>query len=334
MMARPTPTFYVFHGSDEFTSAETVAELRERLASSEMADLNTTWLEGRKVTLTELRHACEAVPFLAKRRLVIVAGLLTRLGKGKGDARFLEALLDLLPNLPETARLVLVEKEPLPADHPVLKLAHSHERGYVQIFEPPSAKALPNWIVKRTEKHGGQIAGDAAAQLAQMVGQDLRLLDQEIMKLVTYVGPESTIAVEDVTRVVPYVSEAVIFDLVDGLGRREGNVAATTLHRLLQEEEPPLRILGMIVRQFRLLIQAKELREARKNAASIARILDLHPYPASKVYRQAANFTPAQLEQIYRYLLATDRQIKTGELDPETALDLVVAGLAERPASA
>lgn len=327
-MDRSSPTFYVFHGSDEFTCAERVADLRQRLGSPETADLNTTWLDGRTVTLGELRHACEALPFLSDRRLVVVTGLLSRLGKGTGEHPFLERLLDLLPSLPDTTRLVLVEDVGLAEGHPVLKAARQHERGYVRRFEPPTPKALPRWILRRAEKYKGQMAQDAAARLAEVIGANLRLLDQEIGKLVTYAGPDRPVTAADVACLVPYVQEAVIFDLVDALGQRDGRVAASTLQRLLDEgESNAMGILAMIVRQFRLLIQVKELMQGGENSASISRRLGIHPFPTGKLCSQAANFTPAQLEQIYRYLLDIDLQIKSGELTPETALDLLVGGL-------
>jgi len=325
-MARPAPTFYVFHGSDEFTRAETVAEFRRRLRPADTADLNTTWLEGRTVTLAELRHACETVPFLAERRLVLVTGLLTRLARGERE--LLQGLLDLLPCLPETTRLVFIEEGTLARGHPVLKQAREHERGYVRCFDPPKPQALPRWIVRRAERHGGRVEPEAAVRLAQVVGPDLRLLDQEIGKLVTYAGPGEAVTVAAVERLVPYVQQAVIFDLVDALGRRNGRVAASTLQRLLDDGQSPMGIMGMVIRQFRLLAQVKELRQAGENAASIARSLGIHPFPARKLYHQAINFTSAQLEQVYRYLLEIDLEIKGGNLTPEAALDLLVAGLA------
>ncbi len=327
-MSKPVPTFYVFHGDDELTLAETVAELRQRLEGSGMADLNTAVLDGQKVTLTELRNACEAIPFLSDRRLVIVEGLLSRLQQ-RGE-RFLKGLLALPPRLPETTRLIFVEDRALPDDHPVLQLARRHPRGYVRRFDPPQPGELPRWITQRARRHGGRIAPQAAARLAETIGADLRLLDQEIRKLVTYVGSEREIGVEDVALLVPYVRQAVVFDLVDALGHRDGRTAASTLQRLLDGGEHPMGILAMIVRQFRLLIQVAELRRAGENSASIARILGLHPYPARKLYAQSANFTLAQLEQIYRHLLATDAEIKQGSLTPEIALDLLVAGLTGR----
>lgn len=324
-MARPAPTFYVFHGTDELTRAETLADFRSRLGPVDTADLNTTFLDGQKASLAELRHACDAIPFLAEKRLVIVESLLAQAAK---QEKLLDELTEYLSQLPETTRLVFVEEKPLPDNHPILQLAQQDARGYVKRFDPPDTKALPRWIAERVRKHGGEIEPQAAAQLAAAVGADLRLLDQEVSKLVTYVNAERPITTADVDEVVPYAQAAIVFDLVDALGRRDGRTAAQTLHHLLDAGEHPMGLLAMIVRQFRLLIQVKELKAEGANPQTIAKELGIHPFPARKLHSQAAYFTTAQLEAVYRHLLETDVGIKSGEIEAEVALDLLVAGLA------
>jgi len=319
------PTFYVFHGTDEFTRAETLADFKRKLGPPDTVDLNTTILEGKSLTLAELHHACDAIPFLADKRLVIVEGMLSRLASRKEE---LAALADYLPTLPETTRLVFVERKALPARHPIVKLARREERGYVKQFDPPDVKTLPRWIEQRVRKHGGEIERQAAHQLAAVVGAELRLLDQEIVKLVTYTNAERAITKQDVDTTVPYAQEAIVFDLVDALGRRDGRTAAQTLHRLLDAGEHPLGLLAMIARQFRLLIQVKELKEGGATSRDAAQKLGLHPFPARKLYNQATYFTGAQLEAVHRHLLDTDVAIKSGKIEAEVALDLLVAGLA------
>jgi len=328
------PTFYVFHGEDEFTRSETLTSFKRRLGPSDTVDLNTTVLDGRGLTLADLRHTCDTLPFLAEKRLVIVRGLLATLVARKGQSLseakqdLLDALIDYLPNLPPTTRLVFVEEKTLPSSHPVVKLAKQEAQGYVKRFERPDSKALPRWIKKRVQMHGGEIEHRAALHLAAVVGSDLRLLDQEIVKLVTYTAGERAVEEQDVEILVPYSQEAVIFDLVDALGHRDGRTAAQTLHRLLEEGEHPLGLFGMIVRQFRLLIQVKELKAKGASARDVAKVLGIHPFPAGKLHTQASHFTAAQLEKVYRHLSETDVGIKTGEIRSEVALDLLVAGLA------
>lgn len=333
-MAEPAPTFYVFHGTDEFTRSETIADFKRRLGPPDTVDLNTTVLGEKGLALPQLRHACDTVPFLAEKRLVIVEGLLTRLAPQKdrqlsgAHKEYLAGLTEYLPQLPASTRLVFVEEKALPRNHPIVELAQREESGYVKRFDPPGAKSLPRWIEERARKHGGEIGPQAARELAALVGADLRLLDQEIAKLVTYTGAERAITKADLDAVVPYAQAAVVFDLVDALGRRDGRTAAQTLHRLLDAGEHPLGLLAMIVRQFRLLIQVKELKAGGASPQDIAKALKLHPFPARKLHAQATHFTGAQMEAVHRHLLDTDVAIKSGEIEAEVALDLLVAALA------
>ncbi len=328
--------FYLFHGEDEFSRSETLADFKKKMGDPGLVELNTTVFDGRKVTFNELQHACDSVPFMAERRLVIVEGLLTRLeSRGKKETlpawqkEYLEKLTQYLKSLPETTRLVFVENKSIGKNNPVHRLALADKRGHVKELTPPHQKGgeLNRWIEQRVKKKGGQIHPTAVETLAAFVGNDLRLLDQEIEKLIVYVNQERPITEDDVRLLVSYVQEASVFEMVDALGRRDGQRAARLLHRLLNEGEHPLRLLGMIVRQFRIMIQVKELSGQGLSQQEMAARLKLHPFVVKKTMRQAMNFSMEQLEAIYRKLLDTDVAIKTGQMDEVLALDMLVVGL-------
>jgi len=318
--------FYLFHGEDEFSRSETVADFKKKMGDPGLVELNTIVFDGRKVTLGELQHACDSVPFMAERRLVIVEGLLTRL-EPKGQKEYLERLTQYLKHLPETTRLVFVENKSIGKSNPVHRLALADERGHVKEFKPPQRRELNHWIEERARKKGGQIIAAAVETLAAFVGNDLRLLDQEIEKLVVYVDGARPISEDDVRLLVSYVQEANVFEMVDALGQRDAQRAAKLLHQLLDAGEHPLGLLGMIVRQFRILIQVKELSERGLSQQKMAARLKLHPFVVKKTSRQAMNFSTEQLETIYRRLLETDVAIKTGQMDAVLALDMLVVGL-------
>ena len=83
----------------------------------------------------------------------------------------------------------------------------------------------------------------------------------------------------------------------------------------------------MITRQFRLMIQVKELAPQLGTPQAIARELGQSPYPIKKILAQSGNYTMGQLHAIYHKLLDTDLTIKTGGTEPVLALDLLIAGL-------
>ncbi|GAB4160467.1 MAG: DNA polymerase III subunit delta [Candidatus Promineifilaceae bacterium] len=315
--------FYVFHGDDEYSQRETLAGLVARLGNPDMTALNTTRLDGGRTSLADLRHACDALPFLAEARLVICEGMFEKM-PAKPLLKELEAYL---PTLPGTTRLFFLESQPLAENHPIVKLAESAPNGYVKLFSALQGSALERWIRQRVSERGGQITPQAAQLLATNVGSDLRVLSQEIEKLTLYKMGRGEINGEDVTRLCPYVAEASIFELVDALGSRNGKRAAQLLQQKVNEGADPFFLYSMMVRQFRLLIQVKILAEQELRPPAIAKALKLHSFVAGKIHQQSQHFSRAQLQQIYAHLLDIDVGVKTGLTDMGTALDLFVAGI-------
>ncbi len=320
------PRFFVFHGEDRFTQQETLADLKARLGDPSMVSLNTSRLDGQTVKLAELFHCCSSLPFLTDRRMVIVEGLIKRVS-GTGRERERDQLLDYLPQLPPTTRLVFLEGKALSPNNRFVKLAADLPAGYAKLFRLPIGPALERWIGSRVEAQGGEIDPHASALLASNVGQDLHLLQMEITKLLSYTNLSRPIEVADVELLTPYSSRVDIFDLVDAIGLQRSQTAATLLRRSLEAGDEPLYLLAMIVRQIRLLVQVKEKIEQGCRTDDIGRRIRLHPYVARKLCHQAGNFALPQLEGILRQLLDTDVAIKTGKIDPAVALDLLVVEL-------
>jgi len=314
--------FYIFHGDDSHSQKEMLASLRSKLGDPSLLDLNTTRFE-KPPSLTELRQACDVMPFLAQVRLVIIEDLFT----AKPDKSLMDELLAYLTELPPTTRLVFLESKPLPTNHRVLKLAEREESGYARSFDRPKGSKLDRWIRQRVAHKGGQISPQAVHLLASNVGNDLPILDNEIEKLVMFKAGEAEIAAEDVALLSPYAAEANIFDLVDAVGNRDGKKAAALLHKKLTEGTDPFSLFPMFVRQFRLLIQVKHLAEQGNRPPAIGRQLKLHSFVAGKLYQQCQQFSIAQLEQLYRHLLDIDVAVKTGRDDMTTALTVLVSKL-------
>ncbi|MGC9347050.1 MAG: DNA polymerase III subunit delta [Anaerolineae bacterium] len=313
---------YILHGENELQRQEALAAvIDESGVTPDFRDLNTEVLEG-SVSSGDLRRACSVVPFLGEARIVIAYDVLS--GARKEAA---QEIGDYLSQVPETTHLIFVEGKRLPKSHPAMGAA-IRAKADVRQFELPDARDLPAWIRERTEKLGGQIEPRAAAMLAQNIGSNMRLLDEEIKKLLLYTGDRKTITAEDIRVMVPYVQSAdVIFQMVDAVGQRNPRRAVIYLHRLLEVGEHPLGIFGMIVRQFRLMIQVRWLMDQRLTQQQIISRLKLHPFVARKIHGQASQFTPSQLRDAYQVLSETDLAIKRGLMDAETALDVLVAEL-------
>jgi DNA polymerase-3 subunit delta len=155
-------------------------------------------------------------------------------------------------------------------------------------------------------------------------------LDQELIKLADYASYSREITSADVRRLVSASRAASVFDLVEALGAGNMAVAGRLMqHALDIDGEPPLRLLGMIGRQYRLLIQAKALQAEGAKSAEIAKALNVQDWTVPKLLAQAGRQSFARLQTALERVLAADEVIKTGKAGDREAMDVLLAQLME-----
>jgi DNA polymerase-3 subunit delta len=336
--------FYLLHGNDEFTCREQLKQLTQQ----GNFEYNQDTYSGGEVDLMTITATCNTFPFLSDQRLVIIAGLPKRKrGEDSGETKqasekssktkkskkgsknrsesragFERGLAEYIPQLPETSVLIVLADEELTSSSPLLKAAEEH--GKVIQCTLPRGVAVESWIKKKATSSGVKITPDAATMLANFIGNQLRLLANELDKLATYVGPGATVTVEDVRLLSAQVQEARIFDLTDALAQRNRKQALDLLHDLLADGEPPLKLISTITSQVRSLLLVKELADNGLRISQIVSATGMAPFVAEKALRQIGKFSPVQLERAYRQLLSTDAALKRSRLTPDIALDLLV----------
>jgi DNA polymerase-3 subunit delta len=328
-MTETTPVVYLLHGEDEFAIANFISEMETRLGDPATASLNITRLDGRTYNLDELLSVATVLPFLAKRRLVILFHPLSRLTNKDAQAKFLSQL----EKIPVTTALVLVEYHLLTSERDrregrsnwLEKWASNREKLiFIKAFPLPKGASMAHWIQDRTGRLGGQITPQAAEHLASLVSGDPRLADQEIQKLLAFVNYQRPVEVDDVTNLTVDANQGDIFRMVDSLAMGDGYNALGMLRRLLEYQEA-ISIFGMIVRQFRLLILTRELLDNGRGRTEAPRELGVAPFLADKLILQASRFTMPTLEVIFHRLLEVDEAMKTSQMPGDLALETLVA---------
>jgi DNA polymerase-3 subunit delta len=316
---------YFLYGNDEFAIARRLKEFESDFTDPTSADMNTARLDARTTSENDFNNAVNAMPFLAKRRLVLLSNPSAKYNNPAVRKKFFE----FIEKMQDTTRLVMYETvEPKEAEkHWLVKLAEKNEKLIqTKAFMLPRLKDMSGWIVNETKNQGGQIEPRAAEMLKEMVGVDTRQAGMEIAKLLAYANWKRAINSQDVEAVCIITSQQSVFDFVDALANGNGKNAQHLLHRLLENEDP-FSLWGMVVRQFRLLIQAREILDGRGTKDDVARALGVHPFVAEKTTQQAARFSIDSLESIYHRLLNIDEGVKTGQITLDLAMDTLVVEL-------
>lgn len=337
--------WYLFHGPNALDRDEKIAEMKAKLGEADVADMNTT-LIGRGDSLDDLMSAAESMPFLAEKRLVIARNFLGSLGAPKGkkkddksdDKSPMSKLVEYLPQMSESTRLVFAEDDLLEDKHALIKLAADKASGGTA-----KAYGLPQdpvkWLIERAKAKGGDLGPQAAQLLATKINRGdkndrdhfttdsrtyLHKLDNELDKLVAY-ALNRRIESKDVELLVPDEDVADIFKFIDAMSVRNADEAFRVVRGVITRGESPLVVLSHIARQTRVLIQVKEHPDL--NSDALAQTIGVHPFVAKKASQQASRFSRSELLGAMDALLDTDTAIKTGRMDENAALDVLIAAL-------
>lgn len=334
---------HIFHGPDSFSRTEALEALKRELDRDRMLASNTDRLDGKTLTYAHLTMICDAMPFLAEHRLIIVEGLLARAGGRAGGARrrgggpALPAewgdLPEYLGRMPPTTALVLVDGEVAPGNVMLEALA---PLGRSRNFPKLPARALEGWLGERAKRARIELEPAAVRLLAESVSGDLGEDGQwhglwglagDLEKVALYAGRRAVTA-DDVRALVAGAADTNIFAFVDAVVERKGREAMARLAELLAAGQPPPVLLTMLVRGFRQIALWSDLAAAGVRQDEIARRLNLREWQSGRLRAQAGRYRPAQVAAAYERLLAADRSVKRGESDEQAALELLVAELA------
>lgn len=334
---------WLLHGEDELTRSEELVRHKASLGDPTTAGLNTTVLDGRTLSHTDLVGASEAMPFMAPKRVVIVEDFWSRFepaegGRGRGKAariseseqKLIAAIKGTLATLPATTDLIFSENRPLKQSNPVFAtLPKEAGKTETRVFALPKPYELARWIEQRTKSKNGTITSQASQELGRLVGGELRQLDHEIDKLLAYVNYARDVGIGDVHSVVSANQSDDIFALVDAIGMRQRPKAVHALHDLLNGGAAPQYILSMIERQFRILLQIKDMKASGVATTDMQQALSIwSSWVMEKDIHQAQNFSLASLLHSYSRLADVEQDTKTGVVDERLALDLLVTELA------
>jgi DNA polymerase-3 subunit delta len=332
--------FYIIYGDDSYSCHAALNDIKAGLGSQDMVSVNTTLLDGRKLTTRALSDMCSVVPFMAPQRLIIVEGLFKRFQSGEKQPRAnggsgddgnqnlkeWQGVTDLIKSMPASTVLVMFESDFDPRSaNPLVKALSPLADKVLQLGEM-KGRELTAWIKDYAVKSGARISAAAVALLADYIGGDLWSLSGELNKLMTYCQ-DREISETDVREITSFAREENIFALVDAVLEGRIKEAQLMLHRMLLYGIAPQQILGMLERQLTIILRVKELGQGLPQQEMRQR-LSLHPrYPLEKALKQSRTFTQARLRKAFHALLDTDIAIKTGKYEDDLALDLLVIEL-------
>lgn len=359
MAAATKPNIFFFCGNDYFSMAEILREeklkMEEKNKNTDINDFDFTDADNRFDMESKARDAFRSGSLFCCDKLTIVRSFWGTqrkakgekeeiAGEGKSESNFENFLLDYISKINPADKIFLVESRDLDRRGKAYKAFEElikNNKAQKKEFVMPLGFRFNTWLENRIRNCGGKISKADLNYLALLLGRgmeqkerggelvaayDLYQAAGEIDKLISYCDGRE-IAREDISLLVSGREDMNIFNLIESIGRKDRSRALSILSGQIREGFNENYILTMLVYHFRNLINVKSLADEGKSASEIARITKMHPMVAEKNMTYCCKLKKESLVMIYEKLYRADISIKTGRMEPELALDILIAAI-------
>ncbi|MBR0104685.1 MAG: DNA polymerase III subunit delta [Firmicutes bacterium] len=318
---------YLFFGPEDYLKKVYLERLKRLRITPDEELMNLQIIEGKSVSAEVIEQSVMTPPFLGSFRFTIVKGSgLFKSGK-KGEASEAADLpssndiIDIIDHIPDDACLVFVEDE---IDKRSKLYKKIQKDGRAVEFTPLSEADTIKWIAAEFAKRKIKIDKATALYFLRYVNGDMEAVQIEIEKLSSYLGDRQQVEKADIDKVCVKSFQTKIFDLVESMGKKDADRAIEIYRNMIMTKEPPMRIFIMVVRQIRMIFQSKNLEKQGYSSAEIAQKLNLHEFAVKEALREARNFSSEEIKNAMEDCLETDRKIKTGLMNDELAVELLI----------
>ena len=304
---------YLLYGEEAYLKKQYKDKLRVAMLSPDDT-MNYAYYEGKGINVKEVIDLAETLPFFAERRLIILEN--TEFFKNATPE-----LADYIKEMPETTAMIFVESE---VDKRGKLYKAVQAKGRAVELGRQDETMLIRWIAGSVKKEGKQISETVIRHFVMKVGTDMENIQKELEKLFCYTLEKNVITVDDVETICTTQITNQIFDMVNAVAAKQQRKALELYYNLLALKEPPMRILFLLTRQFKFLLEVKTLDKQGYARKDIGTKTGLHPFVVEKYQQQTKTFSQKELREIMEESAEIEESVKTGSLTDMLGVELFI----------
>lgn len=324
------PNALFFYGREGFLSEWAVGALVKKYVNPAVMALEYTPIDGKTVTIDEIKNSCETLPMMSERKVVLITDFPPLSGeksKAFGEADEKE-LAEYVKDLPETTLLLFTAET---ADKRRKLFKSLSESGKVYDFCQLPEKQLVSFIQKRLKLAGKTARASAVTAFIGQTGYfdketdyTLYNLENDVKKAISHSTGEEVTA-EDFGATVAGNIDTNVFAMLDAVSKDRKEEAFLLLHNILDSGENTYKLLSLVCSQFELMLSAKEMKEEGLPFSEIQKQLGVHEFRIKKAMQFAQGYSIQKLRRVLKSAYEVDKNIKTGILEQRLALEMFVA---------
>jgi DNA polymerase-3 subunit delta len=313
---------YVLVGTERLLIERVVDAVRKVVDSMGVPGFNVEVFDGKGLDAARVISAARTIPMMADTRLVLLRHVdamtpteQTNLAEYLDDPSDSTCFLATATKLDGRAKLAKAAKK----------------KGYLIEAKPLRGRELREFIRAEATAREHTIAPQAIEALLDAVGDDLAAIDDAMERLSLFVGAGQRIDAEAVMMCVTRIRVESIWSLVDAIGLKDRRKGITAAQSLLDDREPPLRLLAMVARQLRIVARMREALSEGLRPQEAAKRAGAPPFKARDLTESARRFTADSLGRAFTLIAETDRALKGSKRPPDVILQDAVLELCADP---
>ena len=324
-------SIYVVLGEERYFIERIRETIIKYALEEDSIDLNFSSFDMEENTINDALFEAASFPFFGDRKVVFVENPFFLTGqKVKGAPEHnLEELEEYIQNPAEFT--ILVFFAPYEKLDRRKKITKSLEKN-AQVIDVSSP--YPNEVnryLKEVVKEKGYQFTDGAFQLfTERTDANLTQMMHELDKLFLYHMDSKKITKDSIRQLVPKSLEQNVFELNTLVLNRQVEASIEAYQDLLVQKEEPIKIVALLISQFRLLLQVKILQKQGYAQGDIAKVLKVHPYRVKLALQNIRKYEQKLLSEALDYLIDADYKMKTGQIDQELQVELFIMRFAQQ----
>ena len=310
------PVLTLFTGTDQGQFEVMKSQVLKQIGY-DSADLNFAYFDMKEVTFKDLELELVSLPFFADEKIVILDHFvdITTAKKRYLTDDELKSFEKYLDNPSLTTKLVIFAEGKLDSKRRLVKLL----KRDANLFDAVEAKEqeLRQYFQKWSQKHALEFMGQAFENLLIKSSFQFSEIQKNLIFLKSY-KTDSLIKEEDIIQAIPKTLQDNIFDLTQFILAKKIDQARDLVRDLTLQGEDEIKLIAVMLGQFRTYTQVKILAESGQTDSQIVSSLGTYlgrnpnPYHIKFALRDSRGISLAFLKYAIRYLIETDYQIKTG----------------------
>lgn len=333
-----------FYGENDFKISQKIKELEDKFVREvDTSGQNIFKFDGEKIKLEEIAGQIASGSLFSNKKMVLIFDLIKN--KQKNIFKNLFDYLEKNKVAASSDIFLFIEKNiKSKTGGSLVKVSAGKEsvlnkeekelynffqrQKFTQEFKNFTSLELSNLIKKELSDNDLKIDNKEIQLLLALNENDPWSLNNELKKIINFKlgsNSDNKVSSEDIEKISSGIFSENIFSFTDAISNKNAKLASQILEEQYLAGLEPDYILSMLLRQFKILLQIRELLDANYTTAKITSTLKLHPFIISKGINQAKNFDSKKIKKIINTLAETELQNRQGNSNIKAIINLLIA---------